>query len=175
MTTLLVLILMTVMLMGGLALARMTESSFLISGNVASREASIHAAEVGWNTAFTTIKAMAAENAAIGGWYFPTIQPDDANGIPAVDWSAAATVPAGVGRYTVNYVVDRQCTVANVVTASRECLVKLEPPPPAGDASEDKSATAQDYQPPTWRQFRITVRVTDQRGTQTWTQALVNR
>ncbi|HSW07802.1 pilus assembly PilX family protein [Aquabacterium sp.] len=171
MTMLMVLILMTVMLLGALALARMTEASYLITGNVASKDASVHAAEVGWNTAFTAVKALASENDDNGGWYFATTQPVDANGIPAINWDGTPTVAGGVERYTVNYAVDRLCTIGEITVASRECLVKLA----STTDAEDMSANPLDYQPKNSRQFRITVRVTDQRGTQTWTQALVNR
>lgn len=170
-TMLMVMILMTVMLFGGLAMARMTEASFLITGNVATKDASVHAAEVGWNTAFNAVQALTNETADIGGWYFATTQAVDAAGIPTINWAGTPTVAGGVGRYTVNYAVDRMCTVGAVTVAVRQCLVKLD----STTDSEDKSADAQDYIPNNSRQFRVTVRVTDQRGTQTWTQALVTK
>lgn len=172
-TMLMVMILMTVMLFGGLAMARMTESSFLISGNVAGKDASVHAAEVGWNTAFSAVKALTNESADSGGWYFATTQAVDANGIPTINWAATPSVPGGVERYTVNYAVDRLCVVGAVSVAIRQCLVKLDPN--NTDGGEDMSADAPDYMPKNSRQFRVTVRVTDQRGTQTWTQALVTK
>ena len=55
MTMLVVLVLMTVTLLGGLALARMTEIGTLASGNAAFREASLQASEVGANTAFAAV------------------------------------------------------------------------------------------------------------------------
>jgi type IV pilus assembly protein PilX len=170
MTMLMVLILMTVMLLGGLALARITEASYLIAGNVASKDGSLHAAEVGWNTAFTAVRGLANENLNNGTWYFATTQAVDANGIPTINWAATPTVAGGVERYTVNYAVDRICMVGLVTVASRECLVKFVPP-----SSEDMSANPLDYQLTNSRQFRITVRVSDQRGTETWTQALVTK
>jgi len=171
-TMLMVLILMSVMLLGSLALARITEANYLISGNVATKEASMHAAEVGWNTAFAAVAGIAnTTNAgtAIGGWYFPTMQATDAAGVPVVNWNGAATVAGGVGRYTVAYIVDRLCTVGSVTVASRECLVRQDTSNPV-NMSSDKG----DHEEKTAQQFRITIRVTDARGTQTWTQAIVN-
>ena len=113
-TTLVVLLLMTVMLLAGLAMARIVESGVLVGGNVATREASIHASEVGWNTAYDAVKTLANENANLGSWYRATMQLADVDGIPNVDWSATPTV--SVGRYTVTYAVERMCTVA-ILTA----------------------------------------------------------
>ena len=157
-------------MLGGLALTRMAESGSLVSGNVASKEASIHAAEVGWNVAYAQVQTLASESANFGGWYWATMQPTDANGIPTIDFNSTPVVPGGVGRYTVTYAVERMCTVAVVVTPTRECLVKFDP-----TVLEDRSTEAYTYDAKNSRQFRITVRVTDPRGTQTWTQALVNR
>jgi len=170
-TMLMVIILMAVMLLGGLALARMTETGFLISGNVASKDASVHAAEVGWNVAYAQVKALADENADTGGWYWATMQATSATtGIPsAINFDATPVVAGGVERYAVTYAVERMCNIAAVTVASRECLVKQ------ADVLQDQSFDAPDYQPKNSRQFRITVRVTDARGTQTWTQSLVTK
>jgi Tfp pilus assembly protein PilV len=166
-TMLMVLIMMAVMLLGGLALARMTETSLLSAGNVANEEAAVHASEVGWNTAFASVKALANEDNAVPSWYWATMQATDPNGIPIVAWDAAEEVV--VGRFSVRYVVERMCNVTPVTTATRQCLVKQT------DVLEDRRSDALDYTPKSSRQFRITVRVTDARGTQTWAQSLVTR
>ena len=51
-TMLVVLVLLSVMLLGGMALARLTEVGTLASGNTAFREAAVQASEVGLNTVF---------------------------------------------------------------------------------------------------------------------------
>ena len=171
MTMLVILILMTVMLLGGLGLARITEGSTLVSGNVATKEASLQAAEIGWNTAYAQVKALANDGANAGGWYWATMQPSDAaTGLPTtINFDTTPTVAGGVGRYTVTYAVDRLCTQAVVTANGRECLVKQV------DVMEGRDADTPDYQPQSARQYRITVRVTDERGTQTWTQSLVTK
>jgi hypothetical protein len=70
---------------------------------------------------------------------------------------------------TVQYVAERACTTTPVTDALRQCLVKQVPQQASRDASREALA------PPNSRQFRITVRVTGPKGTQTWVQSLVTR
>ena len=168
-TILIVLILMSVMLLGGLALARMTEVGTLASGNAASREASLQASEVGLNTAFAQARALVDEDTAIGVWYSPTPRAvDPVTGIPAVDFDTAPSIT--VDRFTAHYIVERMCVTALVTDALRECLVRMVDP---GIGSVDLSK--EKPEPPNSRQFRVTVRVTEPRGTQTWVQSLLNK
>lgn len=166
-TMIVVLVLMTVMLLGGIALARMTEVGTLASGNAAFREASLQASEVGVNTAYAAVVALANENTNAGSWYFASAQAQDANGVPAVDFDAAPEVL--LGAYSVRYVVDRVCTGALPVTDPlRQCLVKQV-------AQLESSTDREKPDPPTARQYRITVRVNGPKGTQAWVQALVTK
>lgn len=166
-TMVVVLVLLTVMLLGGLAMARMTEVGTLASGNAAFREASLQASEVGTNTAFAALSALADENTNSGNWYFAQTQALDAHGIPTVNFDAAPEVV--VGAYRVRYVVDRVCTGALPVTDPlRQCLVK--------QVVKEESATDREKpDPPTARQFRITVRVTGPKDTRAWTQVLAHK
>jgi len=166
-TMIVVLVLMSVMLLGGIALARMTEIGTLASGNAAFREASLQASEVGVNTAYAAVRALADENTSAGSWYFASAQAADANGIPNVNWTAAPEVV--VGAYSVRYVVDRVCTGAMPVTNPLgQCLVKQVP--------QIESATDREKpDPPTARQFRITVRVQGPKDTQAWVQSLITK
>ena len=162
-----VLVLLTVMLLGGMALARMTEVGTLAAGNAAFRETSLQASEVGVNTAFAAVQALVDENTSAGNWYYATTQAQDANGVPTVDFDLAPELV--VGAYRVRYVVDRVCTGAMPVTEPlRQCLVKQVP--------QIESATNKEKpDPPTARQFRITVRVTGPKDTRAWVQALMTK
>ena len=62
----LVLILLSVMLVGALAMARMAEVSTLAGGNAAASDAAMQASEVGLNTAFAAVRGMAGEDAVLG-------------------------------------------------------------------------------------------------------------
>lgn len=166
---LVVLILLSVMLLGGLALARITETSTLAAGNSAYREASLQAAEVGLNTAYMATRAIAAtaEDDSIAGWYWSTMQAADAGGIPAVNFNAAPEVV--VGSYSVRYVVERLCDTAVMTDAMRQCLVRQIVQQSSARAGEEA------IDPPNSRQFRITVRVSGPKDTQTWAQMLVTK
>lgn len=166
-TMLVVLVLLTVMLLGGLSLARMTEIGTLASGNATYREASLQASEVGLNTAYAAVRAINPEDNPIAGWYWPTVQAADAAGIPAVDWNAAPEVV--VGNFRVRYVAERMCTVTPVTATLRQCLVRQVPQVGSNRVGQEE------IDPPNSRQFRITVRVTGPKDTETWVQSLVTK
>jgi len=168
-TMLVVLLLMVVMALGGMALARMTEIGTLASGNSAFREASLQASEVGLNTAYMAVRAIAPadEGTSVGTWYWATIQNVDTAGIPLLNFAVAPEVV--VGSYSVRYIVERMCTVANVTATLRECLVKQAPQTESARVGQDR------LDPPNSRQFRITVRVTGPKSTETWVQSLITK
>jgi type IV pilus assembly protein PilX len=168
-TMLVVLVLLSVMLLGGLALARITEIGTLASGNAAFREASLQASEVGLNTAYMAVRGIsgAAEETNVAGWYWSTIQATDAQGLPTMDFDAAPEVV--VGSYSVRYVVERLCNTTPVTNTLQQCLVKQVP------QTESSVAGRESIDPPNSRQFRVTVRVTGPKDTQAWIQSLVTK
>jgi Tfp pilus assembly protein PilX len=166
-TFLIVLFLMSVMVLGGMALARVTEVGTLASGNNAAREVSLQASEIGINTAFAAVQALASEEANNGNWYWATTQAADANGMPTVAWTTAPEVV--VGNYSVRYVVERMCTTAPVTDTLRQCLVRQVP------QQESSRVGAEAVDPPNARQFRITVRILGPKDSETWVQTLVTR
>ncbi|NRF66145.1 hypothetical protein HLB44_04040 [Aquincola sp. S2] len=173
-TMLMVLLLMSAMLLGALAFARITEAGALVSGNVATKEASLHAAEVGRAAAYAQLVALVDKTADTGGWYWATMQPTTATNVPStINFDGGTPVVAGgVGRFTVTYAVDRLCNVNVVNDSARECLVMVQPPDATSGDPQDKTYNPKDYKAKGPHQYRITVRVTDARGTQTWTQSL---
>lgn len=168
-TMLVVLVLMTVMLLGALALARHLEVGTVAAGNAAFRDASLQASEIGLNTAFRAVRDLppGAEDVDAGSWYWATPRPMDASGMPQVDWDAAPQI--AVDAYSVRYVVERLCTVADVSDALRECLVK-QVKVLASARSEDDA-----LEPPNSRQYRVTVRVVGPKDTTTFIQSLVTK
>jgi type IV pilus assembly protein PilX len=167
-TILVVLVLLSVMLLGGLALARMTEIGTLAAGNSAYREASLQASEIGLNDVFTLVRGVGDENTAVGTWYRPSALASDASGLPIVDWNTLPEIV--VGQYSVRYVADRICEGAlPVADPLRQCLVKQIPQLTSADATKEK------LDPPNAKQFRVTIRVTGPKGTQTWVQSMVTK
>lgn len=168
-TMLVVLVLLSVMLLGGMALAKLTDVGTLASGNSAFREASLQISEVGLNTAFQRIRDdLANEEADTGNWYFATAQATDADGMPDVDFDAAPELV--VGSYRIRYVAERLCEGALPVTEPlRQCLLKQEP------QIESRAAGLEKPDPPTARQFRVTIRVTGPKDTRTWVQSLITK
>lgn len=168
-TILVVLVLLTVMLLGAAAMARMTEASTLAAGNVQFRDASLQASELGLNTAFNAVVAVPAlqENQQLANWYFPVLQPQGAANLPQVNWALAPVINSGP--YEVRYVVERHCTVAVIADPLRQCLVKAVRVPGSAVDSDDQ------FEPPNARQYRVTVRVTGPKNTTTFVQALVTK
>lgn len=165
---LIVLMMLSVMLLGGLALSRLTEIGVLASGNASYHEAAMQASEIGLNTAYAAVKSITNEDVAISGWYWPTAQAKDSNGLPGPDWSSAPSVT--VGPMTVSYVAERACNTTPVTNAPRQCLIKQDPQPPQGRTQGEEQ-----LDPMNSRQFRITVRVTGPKGSLTWVQSLVTK
>ncbi len=166
-TMLVVLVLMTVMLMGGIALARMTEIGTMAAGNSLFREVSLQASEVGLNNAFAQVSALPDESLDTGGWYWSTPQPVDTEGVPTINW---AGVPAtNVGAYDVRVVAERLCSVAAVTDRLAQCLVAQKSLPTSA------AADTPTLDPPNATQYRITARVLGPKGTLTWVQALMTR
>ncbi len=165
-TMLVVLLLMSVMLLGGLALARMTEIGIMATGNSGYREASLQASEVGVNTAYARVRTIANEETNSGNWYWATMQAQAA-GLPNVTWATAPEIT--VGSYSVRYLVERMCDTAPVTATLRQCLVKQVP------QTSSSRVGVEELDPPNSRQFRITVRVTGPKDTETWVQSLVTK
>jgi Tfp pilus assembly protein PilX len=171
MTLLLVLVLLSVMLLGGLAFSRMAEVGTLVAGNMAAKERALQASEVGINTAYAQVQALGDENADSGTWYFAQARAVSAQGLPqGIDWDAAPEIRVGSNdEFRVRYVVDRQCSVALVADPEQQCLLRQ------ADTLNSAKAGAETIDPPSGKQFRVTVRVTGPKDTSSFVQALVTR
>lgn len=119
------LIALVAMTLAGFALIRAVDTSNVISGNLAFRQATLHATDVGVETALTTLGTIVTTSldanypsgCASGACnYYPTKQVVNSAGIPtAIDWTLVpgTTVDAS---YAVQYVIDRLCDGPTPVT-----------------------------------------------------------
>jgi Tfp pilus assembly protein PilX len=172
-TLIVVLVLLLVVLLGGLSMARMGDVGTLVSGNIAFKERAVHASDVGVNTAFTALLALANENADQGKWYAASVMASDADGLPNVNWDQLPLVQVGSNQeFQVRYFVDRQCREPPVTDAMRQCLVKQSASNGSISANNDGTEA---LNPAAGLHFRITVRVTGPGGTTTFVQTLVTK
>lgn len=173
----LVLIVLATLMLSGLALARMTDTGTLLAGNLASRAAALQAAEVGVNNGYAAVQGLTDEESTAQSltWYRRTLDTNQtAQGLPnSVPWSN--TPASTVGAMTVNYYVERVCdyTTAAITDATKQCLLKEVDMPV--NRAEDPGDRDKQLDNPYATQFRITTRVTDQRNTTVYVQALVTK
>jgi type IV pilus assembly protein PilX len=166
-TMLVVLVLMSVMLLGAMSLARLTEISTMAAGNSSFRDVGLQASEVGLNNGFAQLTALADPESDTGNWYFATMQVLDVNGLPQIDWTV---VPATqVGAYDVRTVAERLCSAAPVSDPLQQCLVRQVQPNRTYQANDPS------VDPPNAVQYRVTVRVVGPKGSQSWVQSLMTR
>lgn len=168
---LVVLVMLAGLIFAALALARVTETSTLVSGNMSYKAAALQASEVGLSEAYATLQAMAtSEDTNQAGWYFATMQPADASGLPStIDWDTV-TKKVSVGPYEARYVIERLCSGALPVTdPENQCF--LERVPAAGSAKAGTEA----MESPAVKQFRLTVSVTGPKNARTFVQSIATR
>jgi type IV pilus assembly protein PilX len=118
-TLLLTLIVLTAMLFSTIALMRSTKVASLVSGNLAFKDAAMHAADIGFNQAIKAIKpcaivAVAPCGKAADSNFVSSIQLAESDFITSSNWSGNA-LPSGVkaqiavsdADYKVQYIIDR--------------------------------------------------------------------
>jgi Tfp pilus assembly protein PilX len=164
------LISLVAMTLAGLALIRAVDTTNLISGNLAFRQATLHTTDVGVETAFAELDTVivptsldAEYPAGCGAGvcnYYPIRQATNPNGeLATVNW---ALVPSTVvdGSYAVQYVIDRQCDgPAPVTDVAGKCMRT------ADQTAGSKKAGAIAFTSSTLVYYRATIRVVGPRDT----------
>jgi type IV pilus assembly protein PilX len=162
-----VLVLLSVMLLGGMALARMTEVGTLASGQRGLPRSL--AAGLGGRRQHRLPGGARTDQREQQQRQLVLRDPAGAGRQRRAHGQLRHRPEVVVGAYSVRYVVDRVCTGALPVTDPlRQCLVKQVP-------QIESSTDREKPDPPTARQFRITVRVTGPKDTQAWVQALITK
>ena len=163
------LIALVALTLAGLALIRSADTTNVVSGNLAFRQASLSATDVGVERAITALSTIATNSldtnypascAAGACNYYPTIQAlVSAAGVPSViDWTAvpSSTVDSS---YAVQYVIDRLCDGPTPVTDVASKCMNL-----TGASVGSKRAGAIAFTSANQVYYRITVRVVGPRN-----------
>jgi type IV pilus assembly protein PilX len=164
-----VLVVMAILMVGALAAVRSTETSTLVAGNSAFREATKQVADVGVNAAFAYVAALGNPEVDVPNRYFALRQTQDAYGMPStVSWSDVAETT--VQSYKIQYVVERLCTgVLPVTNVLGQCVTESA----AADGSNKLGSP--EYTTPPTTVYRITVRTRGPKNSESYTQALMSR
>lgn len=183
----LALIVLVSMLLAGVALMRSVDTSAVIAGNLAFRQATTATGETGIETAIVWLEAHNADyslyNTMAGSGYVAVRQdPTPAlNNQPAQSWDAfwsqtlvpaqqVVTLAADAAGNTVSYIIHRLCNAAgSPLNAGAGC--QSSPTPSASTSSKGGSfvspvSSGQVY-------YRITVRIDGPRNTLGYVQAVV--
>lgn len=168
------------MTLAGLALIRSVDTTNLISGNLAFRQATLHTTDVGVETAFamldtvivpTSLDAAYPAGCALGACnYHPLRQAVDANGtLTVIDWTLVPTTVVD-GSYAVQYVIDRQCDGPSPVTdVAGKCMRS------ADQTAGSKKAGAISFTSAVQVYYRATIRVVGPRNTERLVQTIFAR
>jgi len=186
------LIVLVAMTLAGIALVRSVDTANVIAGNLAFKQATLQAADLGVEVAFNALTIIAgsadtdvtpaASSTNPNYWYYASRRTTDAYGVPtqqyygapgaatAIDWSQVPIASAVAGN-TVQIVIDRLCQGPPPVT---DLLASCFADAGVGGSGSQKagttsfSATAAVY-------YRLTARVTGPRNTVSMVQALLSR
>jgi len=178
------LVALLVLMIGGVALVRSMDTSSLLSGNLAFKRDLVNHGERGMAQALTLLRTGALstdtsrQTLQAASNYSPTVFASNARGIPDVLIDPAAFTAAGLtgaditdagAGVTVRYVIDRQCVAGTTVFDANSCLVSATKGDKGGSAHLGSKKPGGDLRPV----FRISVRVTGPRGTQSFLQSTV--
>lgn len=167
-----------ILLISGIALVRSFDSSLVLAGNMAFKRDLVNQGERGMSAAILSMKGSGAlvseitrESDLVTSNYSASLLATDAHGIPVVllkdsAWTtakmSAADITDATSGVTIRYVIDRLCSASGAASTA-SCIVGSYGD--KGGTADMKRATA--ISPPV---YRISVRVTGPRSTQTYLQ-----
>lgn len=181
--SLIVLVLVT---LGALAVMRSVDTATLLTGNLAFQQASLRASDTGVEAAITMLQTKAASVGSVdlntndsSNGYFATLQSSDspaANQSWRAFWTAnlnasSVTMPVDQLGNTVQYVVHRMCANAQPPTSGGQCVSAAGTATTVGNAEEAGQLQLQGNNSRIY--YRITVRVTGPRRTESYVQTHV--
>lgn len=173
------LIALLAMTLAGFALIRAVDTANVISGNLAFRQATLHATDVGVETALATLGTIVTTSpdanypsgCASGACnYYPIKQAVNSAGIPtAIDWTLVPGTSVD-SSYAVQYVIDRLCDGPTPVTdITSKCMHTT------GLSVGSKRAGAVSFTSAQQVYYRATIRAVGPRNTVSIVQVLYAR
>ena len=168
------LIALVVMTLACIALVRNVDTGNVVAGNFAFRQSSLQAADTGVELAFAALPNIIATSldADIANQYYATMLESRGFASP-IDWSSAvnwnAVPSASVSGSAVQYVIERLCGGALPITDIQSSCIHDQA---AANGSNKMGATV--FSASSGVFYRVTVRVTAQRGTMVLTQAVLS-
>lgn len=172
--------------LASIALIRSVDTANVIAGNFAFKESTIHATDVGTETAALAMPTLVANDGSIASAnkYYPVRQTVDPMGIPtSVDWTAVPKTSINGTGNSVQYVIERMCEpVVNLLTGA---LISANGPNQGNNADVLSFCVATERcTPPSSKNaspicevgdiyYRVTTRVSGSRGTISVVQSVV--
>lgn len=187
------LIVLVAMTLAGIALVRSVDTANVIAGNLAFKQATLQAADLGVETAVSVLPNIvansidtdltpAASSANPNYWYYASRRTTDANGVPtqqqygaagaavAIDWTQVPVAQTLSGN-SVQIVIDRLCRGPTpVLDLTGQCFADA---PTTGSGSQKAGVTIFAGTPAVY--YRLTARVTGPRNTVSMVQAILSR
>jgi Tfp pilus assembly protein PilX len=176
----LVLVALVAMMVSGIALVRSIDTNQLVAGNLASRNATIHSADLAVQEAVNWIQANATSGVLNGdvpasGYY---AEAQTFNFILPATWSQCTTTTGATPCYNTNdgagnqvsWVVDRMCSIGGSPNAAGQFCSSLNGSASNGGSS---SSDAINFTGSPKNFYRISIQVVGPRNTTTLSQAFV--
>lgn len=163
------LVALAILLVAAVSLLRSTSTASAIVGNTASKQAAAEAADTAIQAAAVRLSALTGIDSNVTGAYYATQQTDDANGLPAVDWSGVASTQ--VGNFRVQYLIDRLCDgPLPVADSAAQCSIA-----PAAGQTWSHKVGAPVYVPKAPVYYRVTARVVGPKSSESFVQAILSK
>lgn len=188
------LIALIAMALAAVGLMRSVDTSNVIAGNMAFKQSTINASDLGVEDAFdklativtTSLEANYPAGCDKDCTYYPTLRAADSRGLPtvkqlsaadpsagaAIDWGSVAsvTLPAELAQYEVRYVIDRLCLGPPPVT---DLQANCSSEAPLGGGTKKSLGTV--FSNTTTVHYRVSIRVLGPRNTLSYVQAVISR
>jgi type IV pilus assembly protein PilX len=179
----LVLVVLVAMMTSGIALVRSIDTNQLVAGNLASRNSTVHSADLAVQQAVAWIQSNATNgvlfNDSLANGYYAEMPGSDPTWTASGTWSVCTTTSGTSPCFTANdgagnqvsWLVHRMCSIAGAPNAPNQFCSSLNGT--ASSAGNSYSSDAVIFSGLPKNFYRISIQVVGPRNTTTLTQAFV--